>query len=65
MRIELSEKELRLLLELLQDHFYYGWIEQDGEFGVAASGWVSEVLRELYRRLKGQGRERVACPACL
>jgi hypothetical protein len=51
--IELSAKELKVLLELLKDHFYYGWIEQDGEFGVAASGRVSPTLRELYRRLRG------------
>jgi hypothetical protein len=53
MRIELSKKELKVLLELLKDHFYYGWVEQDGEFGVVASGRVSPTLRELYRRLKG------------
>jgi len=53
MQIELSEKEVKVLLELLKEHLYYGWVEQDGEFGVVASGRVSPTLRELYRRLKG------------
>jgi len=53
MQIELSEKEVKALLELLKEHLYYGWIEQDGEFEVVSSGQVSATLRELYRRLKG------------
>lgn len=59
MQVQLSEKEARALLELLQEHLYYGWIEGEGEFGVTASGRVSEALRELYRRLR-QGRAQAA-----
>jgi len=53
MKVELSPQELKALLLLLEEHLYYGWVEQDGEFGVVASGRVSPTLRELYRRLKG------------
>ena len=59
MQIELSEKEVKALLELLKEHLYYGWIEQDGEFGVVASGRVSPILRELLCRLRG-GETRAA-----
>ncbi|PZA07465.1 peptidylprolyl isomerase [Meiothermus sp. Pnk-1] len=59
MQVQLSEKEARALLELLQEHLYYGWIEGEGEFGVTASGRVSEALRELYRRLR-QGQAKAA-----
>ncbi len=52
MQIELSEKEREVLLELLEEHLYYGWIEQDGEFEVVASGEVSPTLEKLYYRLK-------------
>ena len=51
-QLELSRREVLELLKLLDDHTYYGWIELEGEFGVAATGEVSEVLRNLYRRLK-------------
>ncbi|GEM88367.1 hypothetical protein MGR01S_29920 [Meiothermus granaticius NBRC 107808] len=38
MQVELSPKELGVLLELLEEHRYFGWIYQAGEFGVEASG---------------------------
>lgn len=59
MRVELSPQELKVLLELLEEHLYYGWIEQDGEFGVCSSQRVSERLRELYWRLR-RGQIRAA-----
>jgi hypothetical protein len=52
MQIELSEKEVKALLELLKEHISYGWIEQEGEFEVVASGEVSPTLEKLYYRLK-------------
>jgi len=55
--LTLESRELKALLSLLQDHLYWGWIEGAGEFGVEASGRVSPVLREIYRRLKVLARE--------
>ena len=49
--VSLSSRELDLLIDLLGDHLYWGWIEGDGEFSVSATGRVSPVLRRLYRRL--------------
>jgi hypothetical protein len=60
MQIELSEKEVKALLELLEEHVSYGWIEQEGEFEVVASGRVSSTLRELLRRLKVEARAKAA-----
>ena len=57
MQIELSEKEVKALLELLKEHLYYGWIEQDGEFEVVSSGRVSATLEALYRRIKQEQRK--------
>jgi len=57
MQIELSEKEMELLLELLQEHLYFGWIALEGEFDVVATGQVSPTLSELYGRIK-QARQR-------
>ncbi|GAO74253.1 hypothetical protein [Meiothermus ruber] len=57
MQIELSEKEVKALLELLKEHLYYGWIEQDGEFEVVSSGQVSPTLEALYRRIKQEQRK--------
>lgn len=57
MQVELSPKELRVLLELLEEHRYFGWIYQAGEFGVGGSGEVSPTLEALLgriRKLKGQ-----------
>ncbi len=31
MKVELSPQELKALLLLLEEHLYYGWIEQDRE----------------------------------
>lgn len=56
MQIELDEKERKALLELLKEHLYYGWIEQEGEFGVVASGRVSPTLAALLRRIKDATR---------
>ena len=53
MRVELSEKEAKLLLDLLEEHLYYGWIYRVGEFDLEASGEVSPTLKKLYYRLKG------------
>ena len=50
-KVLLSVKELELLIDLLGDHLYWGWIEGDGEFGVVASNRVSPTLQRLYRRL--------------
>lgn len=58
MQIELSEKELKALLELLNEHLYYGWIEQDGEFEVVSSGRVSPTLSRLYARLRRERKEQ-------
>jgi hypothetical protein len=60
MQIELSVKEIKALLELLEEHISYGWIEQEGEFEVTASGRVSSTLRELLRRLKAEARAKAA-----
>ncbi|MGK0620061.1 peptidylprolyl isomerase [Meiothermus cerbereus] len=60
MQIELSEKEVKALLELLKEHINYGWIEQEGEFEVLASGRVSATLKELLRRLKAEARAKAA-----
>jgi hypothetical protein len=60
MQIELSAKEVKALLELLEEHVSYGWIEQEGEFEVVASGRVSSALRELLRRLKVEARAKAA-----
>ncbi|ADH62480.1 hypothetical protein Mesil_0551 [Allomeiothermus silvanus DSM 9946] len=57
MRLELSEKEIRVLLQLLEEHRYYGWVEEDGEFGTVASGQVSPTLEALYRRIKQEQRK--------
>ena len=43
MKIELSLKEVKALLELLEEHISYGWIEQEGEFEVEASGEATTV----------------------
>lgn len=59
MILELSEKETRLLLRLLKEHLYFGWIEQQGEFDLVSSGEISPTLRELYRRLR-QGQAKAA-----
>lgn len=60
MTIELSAKEVKTLLELLKEHIHYGWIERDGEFGVVASGNISPVLQEVYRRLRQQQLQQAA-----
>lgn len=52
MNLELSEKERKLLLVLLEDHLHYGWVEQDDEFQLVSSGEYSPTLEQLYRRLK-------------
>lgn len=55
--LALDGRELKVLLSLLQDHLYWGWIDGVGEFGVEASGQVSPVLREIYGRLEVLARE--------
>jgi hypothetical protein len=55
--IELSAKELKALTELLEEHFFFGWVYMEGEWSVVASGQVSPTLRELYGRLK-EARQR-------
>jgi len=60
MQIELSVKEVKVLLELLEEHISYGWIEQEGEFEVEASGEVSPTLEKLYYRLKAEARAKAA-----
>ncbi|GIW31548.1 MAG: hypothetical protein KatS3mg071_1722 [Meiothermus sp.] len=57
MKVELSPQELKALLLLLEEHLYYGWIEQDGEFEVVASGRVSPALLALLQRLKRLQRD--------
>lgn len=57
MKVELSPQELKALLLLLEEHLYYGWIEQDGEFEVVSSGQVSPTLEALYRRIKQEQRK--------
>lgn len=52
MQIELSPQELKPLVELLEEHRHYGWIEQVGEFEIEASGRVSPALITLLQRLK-------------
>jgi len=59
-QVELSPKEVRALLALLEEHISYGWIEQEGEFAVVASGRVSSTLQELLRRLKAEARAKAA-----
>jgi hypothetical protein len=46
--IELSEKEFRLLMELLKEHLYWGWRDTDE---------VSPTLEALYRRIGREGRK--------
>ena len=53
MQIELSPKEVKALLKLLEEHISYGWIKQEGEFEVNASWEVSPTLEKLYYHLKG------------
>jgi hypothetical protein len=57
-QIELEEKELAALMELLKEHLYYGWIEQDGEFELTSSGRVSPTLQGLYRRIRQEQQRR-------
>jgi len=52
MQIELSAKEVKVLLELLEEHLHFGWVYSVGEFEVEASGEVSPTLEKLYYRLK-------------
>lgn len=49
--LQLTEREAQSLIELLSEHFYYGWVERLGEFDIAASGRVSPTLANLYKRL--------------
>jgi len=58
MQVELSEKEAKVLLELLEEHLYYGWVYNVGEFDVEASGEVSPTLEKLYYRLKAEDRAK-------
>ena len=58
MNLEISEKERKALLELLKEHLYYGWIEQDGEFELTSSGRVSPTLQGLYRRIRQEQQRR-------
>lgn len=46
--LKVNEKQLHLLARLLSDHLYWGWIYQDGEWRVSASGVVEPELRKLY-----------------
>jgi hypothetical protein len=59
-QVELSLKEVRALLALLEEHISYGWIEQEGEFAVVASGRVSNTLQALLCRLKTEARAKAA-----
>jgi len=49
--LTLSLAEARELRQLLEDHFYFGWIYAAGEFGVEAGGETSETLGKIYDRL--------------
>jgi len=60
MQIELSAKEVRLLLDLLKEHLHYGWVYRVGEFDLEASGEVSPTLEKLYYRLKAEARAKAA-----
>ena len=60
MKIELSLKEVKALLELLEEHISYGWVYNVGEFDVEASGEVSPTLEKLYYRLKAEARAKAA-----
>jgi len=60
MQIELSAKEVKVLLELLEEHISYGWVYNLGEFEVEASGEVSPTLEKLYYRLKAEARAKAA-----
>ena len=60
MQIELSAKEVKVLLELLEEHISYGWVYHLGEFEVEASGEVSPTLEKLYYRLKAEARAKAA-----
>ena len=60
MQIELSAKEVKVLLELLREHLRFGWIYNVGEFNVEASGEVSPTLEKLYYRLKAEARAKAA-----
>ena len=57
MQIELSAKEVKVLLELLKEHLHFGWVYEIGEFDVEASGEVSPTLEKLYHRLKAEARK--------
>ncbi|GIW28922.1 MAG: hypothetical protein KatS3mg070_2285 [Meiothermus sp.] len=56
--LDLDPKEAGALERLLGDHLYFGWVELEGEFDLAASGVVSEALRSVYRRLREARRQR-------
>jgi len=47
-----------VLLEQLEEHLYYGWVYNVGEFDVEASGEVSPTLEKLYYRLKAEDRAK-------
>lgn len=51
-RLQLTQKEARQLLRLLEDHLHYGWIASDGEFDVVVDGMPSPTLVRVYDRLK-------------
>jgi len=58
MQIELSPKEVKALLKLLEEHISYGWIKQEGEFELTSSGRVSPTLQGLYRRIRQEQQRR-------